>query len=90
VFNDQGAFWTRTYHGFKISFESSGVFSSFDSFALFESLTILFIWLQVPSLIIYVLAAFFLGTLSKVYSSVMHQESGLIGTTAGIAARLLN
>lgn len=90
VFNEDGAFWTRTYHGLKISFESSGVFSSFDSFALFESLTILFIWLQVPSLIIYVMAAFMLGTLSKVYSSVMHQEGGLIGTTAGIAARLLN
>ncbi|CAE7431830.1 ALMA4 [Symbiodinium natans] len=90
VFNDAGAFWTRTYNGLKISFESTGVFSSFDSFALFESLTILFIWLQVPSLVIYVMAAFMLGTLSKVYSSVMHEQRGLIGTTAGIAARLLN
>lgn len=82
--------WTRTYHGLKVSFESGGEFSSFDTYALFESMTIVFIWLQVPSFVMYLMATFMLGTLSRVYSSVMHQQGGLIDSTAGIAARLLN
>eukprot|EP00434_Breviolum_minutum_P005485 symbB.v1.2.004836.t1/scaffold279.1/size242841/21 len=82
--------WTRTYHGLKISFQTSGEFSSFDTYALFESITIVFIWLQVPAFIIYLMTTFMLGTLSRVYSSVMHQQGGLIDSTAGIAARLMN
>jgi len=82
--------WTRTYHGLKISFQTNGEFSSFDTYALFESITIVFIWLQVPAFIIYLMTTFMLGTLSRVYSSVMHQQGGLIDSTAGIAARLMN
>lgn len=82
--------WTRTYHGLKISFDTTGQFASFDTFALFESVTIVFIWLQVPSFVIYLMVTFMLGTLSRVYSSVLHQQGGLIDSTAGIAARLMN
>eukprot|EP00931_Biecheleriopsis_adriatica_P101067 TRINITY_DN76289_c0_g1_i1.p1 TRINITY_DN76289_c0_g1~~TRINITY_DN76289_c0_g1_i1.p1 ORF type:complete len:868 (-),score=193.39 TRINITY_DN76289_c0_g1_i1:181-2784(-) len=90
VFDDKGASLSRTYHGFKVSFTTTGQFAAFDTFAFFESSTILFVWLQIPALIIYLFAAFALGTLSNVYNNVMHQDAGMIETARGIASRLLN
>lgn len=89
VLDDNGKSFARTYHGLQISFDVGGELSVFDSFALLESLTIVFIWLQVPIFIIYLIAGFGLGTLSRVYSSAMHQYASMIDSTTGIAGRLL-
>eukprot|EP00930_Biecheleria_cincta_P024529 TRINITY_DN17548_c0_g2_i1.p1 TRINITY_DN17548_c0_g2~~TRINITY_DN17548_c0_g2_i1.p1 ORF type:complete len:848 (+),score=197.24 TRINITY_DN17548_c0_g2_i1:270-2546(+) len=89
VLDDNGMSFTRMYHGMQISFEVGGELSVFDSFALLESLTIVFIWLQVPIFAIYLIAGFGLGTLSRVYSSAVHQDASMIDSATGIAGRLL-
>lgn len=80
----------RTYSGLDISFMVTGRFAIVNGYAIFEQLTILWIWLQLPSVVIYLIATFMLGTMSTVYSRALHQQAGMMNSSKGIAARLMS
>eukprot|EP00441_Pelagodinium_beii_P031394 CAMPEP_0197636308 /NCGR_PEP_ID=MMETSP1338-20131121/11855_1 /TAXON_ID=43686 ORGANISM="Pelagodinium beii, Strain RCC1491" /NCGR_SAMPLE_ID=MMETSP1338 /ASSEMBLY_ACC=CAM_ASM_000754 /LENGTH=893 /DNA_ID=CAMNT_0043208519 /DNA_START=51 /DNA_END=2733 /DNA_ORIENTATION=- len=90
VYNFQGASRTRTMHGLQISFETGGTLSAADSFGILESFTMLFIGTKFRHSSSIASQSFFLGSLSTVYSGVLHQETGLITSMTGFAARLLS
>eukprot|EP00418_Pyrodinium_bahamense_P008092 CAMPEP_0179103266 /NCGR_PEP_ID=MMETSP0796-20121207/47839_1 /TAXON_ID=73915 /ORGANISM="Pyrodinium bahamense, Strain pbaha01" /LENGTH=839 /DNA_ID=CAMNT_0020801167 /DNA_START=1 /DNA_END=2520 /DNA_ORIENTATION=+ len=80
---------TRTYHGVRIHFRSRGEFASLNGAALFDGLTTLLIWAQIPLVIIYYFVITVLGRLSEVYSRVIHQSMSIKEACTGLASRLV-
>jgi len=89
VVDASGTWKARRYHGVRILFRSSGSFAFYDESALFDGLTTLLIWAQIPMLIVYYFVIFVLGKLSEVYSRVVHQSMSIKDACTGMAARLV-
>jgi len=89
---DTGAVTTKTreYHGIRVSFTSQGTFAEINAPSMFDGLTMLLIWSQIPMYVVYYFVIIVLGKLSHIYYRVLHQSISIGEACAGMAARLVS
>lgn len=88
TFDVNGTSIMRLYQGVRVVFEQSGTFAYYDGYALFDGLTTILVWAQIPVFVIYYIIITILGSLSTIYSRVIHQSMSIQEACAGLAARL--
>mmetsp|Transcript_127593 Transcript_127593/g.272032 ORF Transcript_127593/g.272032 Transcript_127593/m.272032 type:complete len:959 (+) Transcript_127593:55-2931(+) len=84
-----GGSFSRRYHGLQVHFVQFGAFRHVELGKIFEGLTTVIIWAQIPIFIIYIFLCNFLGNHSTLYSRCVHQSVSVSKAITGLAARLL-
>jgi len=85
-----GSVQYRQQHGIRVKFRPLGSIKFWDMTLLLNNMTVAFVWLQIPLMVLYFFSIFCLGHLSKVYSRVIHQDVNLVEQCKGLAARLVS
>jgi len=84
-----GGMRIRHMSGVQVRFRKMGVFRYLDEQQVIQNLTVFFVWIQLPLVMTYWFCVMCLGTLSHIYSRVIHQELNLQEACRGLVARLL-
>jgi len=79
----------RKYNGFSLEFRTSGAFSFVDFRQVFDLVTDMLIWYQIPGFIILFFIITVLGQLSAVYHRVIHQSMSIREAVTGLGSRLV-
>mmetsp|Transcript_1297 Transcript_1297/g.3160 ORF Transcript_1297/g.3160 Transcript_1297/m.3160 type:complete len:932 (+) Transcript_1297:106-2901(+) len=86
-----GGTLTRRYYGLRVVFTlERGVFLFGDFSQIYDGLTTILIWSQIPIFVLYFFVCTFLGQLSQIYNRVIHQEMSIGEAVAGFSFRMIS
>uniref|UniRef100_A0A7S4QJW9 Uncharacterized protein n=1 Tax=Alexandrium monilatum TaxID=311494 RepID=A0A7S4QJW9_9DINO len=85
-----GGYRNRRTHGIVVNFRKMGSFAFFDTKAMFNNITVIFVWMTIPLMMTTSFSVMLLGKLSKVYSRVLYPELNLKEACKGLMARLMH
>eukprot|EP00931_Biecheleriopsis_adriatica_P107786 TRINITY_DN8210_c0_g1_i1.p1 TRINITY_DN8210_c0_g1~~TRINITY_DN8210_c0_g1_i1.p1 ORF type:complete len:717 (-),score=165.64 TRINITY_DN8210_c0_g1_i1:78-2228(-) len=84
-----GSVRIREKNGIKVKFRKMGSFRFVSEQAIIRNLTVVFLWLQLPLVIVYWFCSTCLGKLSEIYYAILHQQVNVAESCKGFAVRLL-
>jgi len=88
--SNDGSTRLRTVNGVDVTFSVHGAFESPDEEAVITNITVIFVWVQIPLLLVTWFAISCLGCISEIYSNVINEKLNVAQAVYGLACRIIS